>query len=82
MNWADQGAGNPSLGDVKGRTSKAVMGGIDQTRLQDMSADEVSRAAVAAAGVGPGVIVAPGCSIPPGTPQQNRAALSQAVRAL
>lgn len=82
LNWADHGAGNPSLAEVRGRTPKALMGGIDQTRLEAMPAAEVSAAVAAAAGVGPGVLVSPGCSIPPGTPQTNRAALSQAVRAL
>lgn len=81
LNWADQGEGNPSLAHVKARTAKAVLGGVDQTRLEEMSAGEVADAATAAAGIGPGVMVTAGCSIPPGTPQANRAALARAVRA-
>ena len=81
FNWADQGIGNASLADVHARTERAVMGGIDQTRLADIGADEVGSAASAAGSVGDTrLFVTPGCSIPPATPEANRAALAAAFR--
>lgn len=80
FNWADRGEGNPSLGDVKRRTSKAVMGGIDQVRLQTMSAEEVRAQAVDALAVGRGLFLTAGCAIKPATPSANRAAVAAAAR--
>jgi hypothetical protein len=31
FNWADHGKGNAALSDVRGRTKRAVMGGVDRT---------------------------------------------------
>ena len=57
------------------------MGGIDQTTLADVGADEVESAASAAGAIGDTrLFVTPGCSIPPATPDANRAALAAAVR--
>ena len=82
FNWADQGTGNASLADVHARTERAVMGGIDQTTLADVGPDEVGSAAAAAGSIGNSrLFVTPGCSIPPTTPDANRAALVAAVRA-
>ena len=81
INWADQGEGNPDLADVWSRTDKAVMGGIDQTRLDTLTASDVAAAAREAAAVGPSrVFVTGGCSIPPTTPAANRTALVASVR--
>lgn len=81
FNWADHGVGNPSLAAVKARTTKAVMGGVDQARLASMTAGEVAaqvREAIASAGP-ERLLVTAGCSIPPETPDANRAALAQAA---
>jgi len=80
FNWADRGEGNPSLSDVKARTSKAVMGGIDQARLHAMSADEVRAQALDALSVGRGMFLTAGCAIRPDTPAANRAAVAAAAR--
>jgi uroporphyrinogen decarboxylase len=81
VNWAEHGEGNPSLADVWGRTDKAVMGGIDQTRLDEMVAVEVEASAQKAAAVGSSrLFVTPGCSIPPTTPEANRTALVTSIR--
>jgi uroporphyrinogen decarboxylase len=81
FNWADQGTGNPSLAEIHARTGRAVMGGIDQTTLADVGAVEVASAASAAGSIGDTrLFVTPGCSIPPATPDANRAALAAAVR--
>jgi len=79
FNWADRGEGNPSLGEVKARTPKAVMGGIDQTRLHAMSAEEVRTQALDALSVGSGLLLTAGCAIRPDTPAANRAAVVAAA---
>ena len=48
FNWADRGEGNPSLREMRGRTDKAIMGGIDQARIHAMSPDEINRQAAEA----------------------------------
>ena len=81
FNWADQGTGNPSLADIHARTGRAVMGGIDHVTLVDAGADEVQAAASTAGSIGDTrLFVTPGCSIPPATPDANRAALAAALR--
>jgi len=80
FNWADRGEGNPSLLEVKARTPKAVMGGIDQARLHAMSVDEVRAQALDALAVGSGVFLTAGCAIRPDTPGANRAAVAAAAR--
>lgn len=80
FNWADHGAGNPSLSDVRARTSKAIMGGVDNAQIHTMAPDEVRAQARDAASVGRGVFVTAGCSIPPETAATNRAAIAEAVR--
>jgi uroporphyrinogen decarboxylase len=81
FNWADRGEGNPGLRDVKGRTSKAVMGGIDQARLHTMSPEEVGAQAHDALATGRGIMLTAGCAIRPETPAANRAAVAAAARA-
>ena len=82
LNWADRGVGNPSLADVKARTAKAVMGGIDQTRLTEMTDDAVAEQARSALAVGPErLFLTAGCSIPPATSAANRAVVRRAARA-
>ncbi|MDP9238006.1 MAG: hypothetical protein M3P30_11530 [Chloroflexota bacterium] len=80
FNWADRGEGNPSLQDVKRRTPKAVMGGIDQARFHAMSIDEVRAQALDALAVGSGLVLTAGCAIRPDTPAANRAAVAAAAR--
>ncbi len=80
FNWADRGEGNPSLRDVKGRTPKAVMGGVDQARLHAMSPEEVGAQAHDALATGRGIMLTAGCAIRPETPAANRAAVAAAAR--
>ncbi len=81
FNWADHGEGNPSLADTRGKTSKALMGGIDQARLHDMSPDEVAaQASEALAGGTQRLFLTAGCAINPDTPAANRAAVMDAAR--
>jgi len=80
FNWADRGDGNPSLAEVKGRTPRAVMGGIDQARLHTMSPEEVTAQARDALKLERGLFLTAGCAIKPWTPAANRAAVAAAAR--
>jgi uroporphyrinogen decarboxylase len=74
VSWSIHEPGNPSLADGRAVTGRAVMGGIDQVgTLVRGTAEEVleqGRAAVASM-EGAGFLLAPGCSVPPGTPSEN-----------
>lgn len=81
VNWADRGAGNPSLATVRARTPKAVMGGWDHTRLQEMSEGEIAGQAQTARAAGSErLFVTGGCTIAPETPTSKQAAAVKAVR--
>ena len=68
ISWSVHNQGNPSLSEGRERTGRAVMGGVGQrTPLLGDAARKVEqevRAAVADTG-GRGLLVAPGCSVPP-----------------
>lgn len=84
ISWAATLPGNPTLGEGKQRTEKAVMGGVsEKTTLPNGTPDEVAaevREAIAETG-GRRVLIAPGCSIPPWTPKANLEAAAAAARA-
>jgi uroporphyrinogen decarboxylase len=82
VNWDDHGAGNPSLANVEGQTSTAVMGGVGRDTLATGTADEVSaqvKAAIAETG-GKRLIVSAGCSVAPTAPPANLRAFVDAIR--
>ena len=80
-NWDDRAAG-PSLREGKARVKGAVIGGINQwATVCEGTAEEV-RAEVNDAVTqtdGIGLIVGPGCVLPPAAPDQNVAALVRAL---
>jgi len=80
-NWDDRAAG-PSLREGKARVKGAVIGGINQwATVCEGTAEEV-RAEVNDAVTqtdGIGLIVGPGCVLPPAAPDQNVAALVKAL---
>jgi uroporphyrinogen decarboxylase len=84
VSWSIHNQGNPSL--VEGRTmgGRAVMGGLGQrASLLYGPPDEVeaeARRAVAETG-GRGLLLAPGCSVPPRARDMNLAAMVSAVAA-
>ena len=83
LNWANRGAGNPSLRDVLSTTQRAVMGGVDEHRIAKASPEDVEReaeAAIAETG-GRRLLLTGGCAIPPSTPLANRRALMAAAMA-
>ena len=76
--------GNPPLAEVRRLTGRAVMGGVEQRHLLvDGPREEIARQvreAVASTG-GRGLLVAPGCSVPPAAPAANLEAMAEAVAA-
>ena len=81
FNWADHGLGNASLDTIRDRTTKAVIGGIDQRRLPEMTASEVTAHVQATLASGAErLCVGPGCTVPPETLESSRAAVALAVR--
>jgi uroporphyrinogen decarboxylase len=82
VSWSIHEPGNPSLPEGLSRTGRAVMGGIDQGTTLDRGAAhdvlEQGRDAVATTG-GAGILLAPGCSVPPGVPEQNLRAIGASV---
>jgi len=83
ISWAATAPTNPNLAEGKLHTSKAVMGGIsEKTTLPNGSPQQVADEAHAALDLTGGMrlLLAPGCSIPPSTPQANLEAIVHAVR--
>ena len=83
ISWAATLPGNPTLAEGKERTSKAVMGGVNEkTTLPDGTPQQVVeevRRAIEQTG-SRRVLVAPGCSIPPRTPTANLEAAAAVAR--
>jgi uroporphyrinogen decarboxylase len=85
ISWAAMLPGNPSLGEGKERTTRAVMGGVsEKTTLPDGTPEQVDEEVRAAIKETEGrrVLIAPGCSIPPRTPEASLEAAAAAVRAM
>jgi len=81
FNWDDRDETNSGLADIWSQIDKAVMGGVSRAGLGELSADEIRAQASEAAGVGgTRVFVTGGCSIPPHTSHENRAAVAAGVR--
>ena len=84
VSWSVADPGNPSLAEGARVSGKAVMGGLGhRTTLYRGTPEEVTaevRAAVRDTG-GRHFLLAPGCSVPPGSRSQNLAAMMAAVAA-
>jgi uroporphyrinogen decarboxylase len=84
VSWSVHNQGNPSLAEGRVVSGKTVMGGLGQrTTLlfgSAASVDAEARAAVGEVG-GKGLLVAPGCSVPPRARDANLAAIMAAVAA-
>lgn len=73
INWAVGEPGNPSLKEGQARSDKAVMGGVAVATVAKGTPAEVAsevRRALAETG-GRRFLLAPGCSVPPDTPEAN-----------
>ena len=84
VSWSIHNQGNPSLSEGREIAGRAVMGGLSQRSTlvygpASKIEDEV-RAAIEDTG-GRGLLIAPGCSVPPRVRDANLAALMDAVAA-
>jgi uroporphyrinogen decarboxylase len=83
ISWAATLPGNPTLAEGHARTDKAVMGGVsEKSTLVNGTTEEVAAEVWEAMRqtAGRRLLVGPGCSIPPPTPQVNLAAAASAAR--
>jgi len=75
LSVSDRLGGNPSLADLRKMTDKCIMGGLDETHIQERCLPELAREiddAITQAGREK-FILAPGCTIPSFSPQRNLA---------
>jgi uroporphyrinogen decarboxylase len=83
LNWGLD-AGNPGMAEGRDRAKRAVIGGVSpKPRIREMAPAEVVeevRVALSATN-GVGVMIGPGCSISPDTPEANLDAARAAVAA-
>ena len=72
--WSIHEPGNPTLAEGRARTGRAVMGGLDHGGTLVNGTPEAVRAereaAISGTG-GAGLLLAPGCSVPPEAPEAN-----------
>lgn len=84
VSWSIHNQGNPSLSEGRDIAGRAVMGGLSQRSAlvhgPASKIEEEVRAAVEDTG-GRGLIIAPGCSVPPRVRDANLAAVMSAVAA-
>jgi uroporphyrinogen decarboxylase len=80
VNWSNLTTA-PSLKEARGRTSKTLLGGINEATIDYRSPAEVeNQVARALREAGPrGLMVTPGCSVPPDTPVRSLHAIKSAL---
>lgn len=82
VSYSIHNQGNPSLAEARRLTGKAVMGGVEQRRVlvggpaEDIAAQV--RDAITSTG-GRGLLLAPGCSVPPQAPEPNLRTMVEAA---
>lgn len=82
ISWAGADPGNPSLEKGLEISGRACMGGIDQKKTIVNGPTQAIREEVDAArkcNEGKGVVVAPGCSVPPQAPDENLRAVAESA---
>jgi uroporphyrinogen decarboxylase len=82
VSWAATEAGNPGLAEGRDRSGRVAIGGVPEvSALAEGSSEDIRRAVRAAIDEteGRGVVVGPGCSIPPATPEENLLAMVEAA---
>jgi uroporphyrinogen decarboxylase len=83
VSYSIHNQGNPKLGEARRLTGKAVMGGLEQRgTLVEGPPDAIEaqvRDAIASTGGGRGLLLAPGCSVPPRAPDANLRAMMEAA---
>jgi uroporphyrinogen decarboxylase len=82
VSLSDRLPGNPSLAELRRMTDKCLMGGLDETRIQERTLPALAREvddAIAQAGVRK-LILAPGCTIPSFSPRRTLCFLREYTR--
>ena len=83
FSWSDRLAGNPSIASVRKLTPKCVMGGVDESRLQERSLPEIRAEvadALAQAGGPRNFILSPGCNVASGIALRSLVCMRDAAR--
>ena len=84
VSWSIHNQGNPSLSEGRTLSGRAVMGGLSQRSTlvygPESKIEEEVRAAIEDTG-GRGLLIAPGCSVPPRVRETNLEAVMSAVAA-
>jgi uroporphyrinogen decarboxylase len=84
VSWSVHEPRNPTLAEGRDRSGMAVMRGVDHHRTLITGSPEAVRGEVRAALLqtgGDGVLIAPGCSVPPEAPEENLVEMMDAARA-
>jgi uroporphyrinogen decarboxylase len=82
VSWSVHEPGNPSLSEGRDRSGLAAMGGIDHagTLVRGTRREVLDQARKSLQEAGAqGVLLAPGCSVPPAAPRENLVAVMDAV---
>lgn len=85
VSWSIHDDGNPSLEDGINMSGRPAMGGLGQkTTLLDASLDEIAEETRRAreANGGRGILIAPGCSVPPAVAEESLMAIAATVGAV
>ena len=83
FSWSDRLAGNPSIASVRKITGKCLMGGVDESRLQERSLPEIRAEvadALAQAGGSRNFILSPGCNVASGIALRSLVGMRDAAR--
>lgn len=83
FSWSDRLPGNPSIASVRKLTGKCLMGGVDETRLQERSLPEIRAEvadALAQAGGTRNFILSPGCNVASGIAMRSLVCMRDASR--
>ncbi|MBS0335360.1 MAG: hypothetical protein JSS40_00780 [Proteobacteria bacterium] len=83
FSWSDRLPGNPSIATVRKLTGKCLMGGVDESRLQERSLPEIRAEvadAIAQAGGTRNFILSPGCNVASGIALRSLLCMRDAAR--
>lgn len=83
LSWSDRLPGNPSIAAVRRLTGKCLMGGVDESRLQERSLPEIRAEvadALAQAGGPRNFILSPGCNVASGVATRALVCMRDAAR--
>ncbi len=83
LSWSDRLAGNPSIAAVRKLTAICLMGGVDESKLQERSLPEIRAEVADALGQAGGprnFILSPGCNVASGVATRSLLCMRDATR--